>query len=103
MDRQRTLQRFAQQISTASQAEDWDGLSRSYTLMQAALPELAALGPLQPQERSALAALREQHAEAERRRGHAAASVAGQLQDLHDNQEGRTAYALESLLAETEN
>jgi hypothetical protein len=97
------LQRYAQQISAASQAGDWDGLSRTYTLMQAALPELAALAPLRPHERSALAALREQHAQAERRRDEAAASVASKLQDLRDNQEGRTAYALESLLAEIGN
>lgn len=97
------MQQFAQQISAASQAEDWDELERLDALVHAALPGLAAQGPLTPAERSALAVLREQHGQAVLRCQGAAAGIAAQMRELQDNKEGRAAYALESLLVELGN
>ena len=94
MARTPTIERLAARLRDASARADWDLLERAVRELGPQVEELAARGAWSASERTALAGLRAAHDAAAQSCAEAAAGVREQLGDLHDNQEGRMAYAL---------
>ncbi len=96
MDRQRTLLQMAQKMSAAVAAQDWKTLAALNTLVNTALPQMAAQGQWSGSERAALSALRQIHEQAVRACDGAAEDLERRLHEMQANKEGWLAYALDS-------
>ncbi|WP_313172348.1 hypothetical protein [Massilia oculi] len=94
MDRTPTIERLAARLRDASARADWDLLERAVRELGPQLEALAARGGWSARERAALAGLRAAHDGAAQASAEAAAGLQELMDDLHDNQEGRMAYAL---------
>ena len=94
MDRTPAIERLAARLRDAGTRGDWDLLERAARELVPQLEALAAHGGWSARERAALAGLRAAHDGAAQASAQAAAGLQELLDDLHDNQEGRMAYAL---------
>ena len=94
MDRTPAIERLAARLRDAGARADWDLLELAVRELVPQLQALAARGGWSARERAALASLRAAHDGAAQASAEAAAGLQELLDDLHDNQEGRMAYAL---------
>jgi len=101
MDRQQTLLKLAQQISTATAASDWKALEAVNTMMASALPTMAAQGRWTPAELAALTALRQMHDQSVLHCQQTSIEMSKHLSEMQTNKEGWIAYALDSDSAAT--
>ena len=84
---------LARRIRQAVAAADWSELQRADAEVAAALPVLAARGPWEPEERAALAVLRQAHDEARTQCDEATRQLEKRLAELREGKDGWLAYA----------
>ncbi|HVR48255.1 MAG TPA: hypothetical protein VMS38_00850 [Pseudorhodoferax sp.] len=94
MSRPQQLTLMAAKLLHAARAQDWQALQAADSELAQTLPALAALGPWDAAERSALERLEKAHAMARALCDEACAAVGQQLVDLREGREGWLAYAL---------
>ncbi|MDY0974729.1 hypothetical protein SOM61_07125 [Massilia sp. CFBP9012] len=94
MDRTPVIERLAARLRDASARADWDLLGLAVRELGPQVQALAERGAWSARERAALAGLRAAHDGAAQASAEAAAGLQELLGDLHDNKEGRMAYAL---------
>lgn len=93
MSRPQQLTLMAAKLLHAARAQDWQALQAADRELAQALPALAALGPWDASEQSALERLAKAHAMARALCDEACEAVGQQLVDLREGREGWLAYA----------
>jgi hypothetical protein len=88
------MRALAAELSAAAEGHDWPRLRAAAQALPARLAELASGGALSPAEQEALAILRAAHERAAAAVARAAHDARAVLDDMHNNKEGRIAYAL---------
>lgn len=92
--RRKSLLELGTKLSAATAANDWDAVSAVDRVIARALPQLAALGPMNPAELQAYSRLNAIHTAALARCAQARDAVESQLRDLRNHREGWLAYAV---------